>query len=106
MGVSECRRNQMNLARSTPRRILLVEDDTELRDALSDALAERGHDVIPVEDGRAALEVMRERHPDVVVLDLMMPVLDGWQFRIEQRNDPSLAETPVVAISASHSSAA
>ena len=88
------------------RRILLVEDDGDLRDALSDALRDRGHDVVAVNNGREALQRMRLHPPDVVVLDLMMPVMDGWQFRVEQKNDPALAETPVVAISASHSQSA
>ncbi len=89
-----------------PRRILLVEDDTELRAALSDALAGSGHEVRAVADGRAALRAMREDRPDIVVLDLMMPVIDGWQFRVEQRREPALADVPVVAMSASNSPAA
>ncbi len=44
---------------------------------------------------------MRPVRPDVVVLDLMLPVMDGWQFRIEQRRDPEIADTPVIAMSAS-----
>ncbi len=84
-------------------RILLVEDDHELREAIADALTHRGHAVVAVDDGREGLARMREDPPDVVVLDLMMPVLDGWQFRVEQRRDPAIAETPVVAISASQS---
>ncbi|HTM22022.1 MAG TPA: ATP-binding protein [Kofleriaceae bacterium] len=86
-----------------PRRILLVEDDVELRDALQDALIAEGHKVSAVGDGRQALQMMKSDRPDVVVLDLMMPIMDGWQFRIEQRRDPAIAETPVVAISASQS---
>lgn len=88
------------------RRILLAEDDADLREALADALRGGGHHVTAVENGREALRRMREEHPDVLVLDLMMPVLDGWQVRVEQRRDPSIASTPVVAISASRSAAA
>lgn len=86
-----------------PRRILLVEDDDELREALTDALADKGHDVTAVGDGRDAIAQMKVSLPELIVLDLMMPVLDGWQFRVEQKRDPKLAETPVVAISASRS---
>lgn len=82
------------------RRVLLVEDDAELRDALGDALREQHHEVISVEDGVEALREAREHRPDVVVLDLMMPAMDGWEFRVEQRRDPKLADIPVVAISA------
>jgi signal transduction histidine kinase len=85
------------------RRILLVEDDADLREALGDALAASGHTVIAAADGTDGLRQMRACRPDVVVLDLMMPRLDGWQFRLAQRNDPMLAVTPVVVISASSS---
>jgi signal transduction histidine kinase len=88
------------------RRILLVEDDADLREALGEALAESGHTVISAVDGTDGLRQMRTCRPDVVVLDLMMPRLDGWQFRLAQRSDPMLAATPVVAISASSSATA
>jgi signal transduction histidine kinase len=83
--------------------VLLVEDDADLREAMADALITYGLDVTAVDDGREGLRLMRLVHPDVVVLDLMMPVMDGWQFRIEQRRDPAIADTPVVVLSASHS---
>ena len=70
---------------------------------MADALTSYGIDVTAVDDGREGLRLMRLVHPDVVVLDLMMPVMDGWQFRIEQRRDPAIADTPVVVMSASHS---
>jgi two-component system NtrC family sensor kinase len=89
-----------------PRRILLVEDDADLREALCEVLAGAGHTVISAVDGNEGLRQMRECRPDVVVLDLMMPRLDGWQFRLAQRDDPMLTTTPVVAISASSSPAA
>ena len=84
-------------------RILLVEDDADLRAALGDALAAAGHTVVSAADGADGLRKMSECRPDVVVLDLMMPRLDGWQFRVAQRSDPTLAATPVVVISASDS---
>lgn len=88
------------------RRILLVEDDADLREALGEALAASGHTVISAVDGADGLRQMRACRPDVVVLDLMMPRLDGWQFRLAQRKDPMLAVTPVVVISASSSATA
>jgi signal transduction histidine kinase len=88
------------------RRILLVEDDADLREALGEALAASGHTVISAVDGTDGLRQMRACRPDVVVLDLMMPRFDGWQFRLAQRNDPMLAVTPVVVISASSSATA
>lgn len=90
----------------TGRRILLVEDDVDLRQALEEALVENGHVVVTASDGAVGLEKMRRFHPDVVVLDLMMPKLDGWQFRVAQRQEPAIADTPVVVISASDTPAA
>src|SRR5262249_48882765 len=87
-------------------RVLLVEDDADLRDALCDALADPGHHVVTAVDGAEGLRRLREDRPDVVVLDLMMPKLDGWQFRVAQREDPMIAATPVIAISASSSATA
>jgi signal transduction histidine kinase len=89
------------------RRVLLVEDDPDLRDALVDGLRERSYEVVAVANGREALDALRGQGSDVVVLDLMMPVMDGWEFRVAQKRDPDLAETPVVAVSAAgHSTAA
>ena len=88
------------------RHVLLIEDDADLRDALRDVLVKAGHDVATANDGADGLRQLRIARPDVVVLDLMMPEVDGWQFRIAQRSDPAIAGTPVVVISASNSATA
>jgi signal transduction histidine kinase len=93
-------------AADRPLRVLLVEDDDDLRDALREALCDGGYEVLSAIDGMDGLRQLRETHPDVVVLDLMMPKLDGWQFRLAQRADPMIASTPVVAVSASSSATA
>lgn len=81
--------------------VLIVEDDTDLRQALSQVLAEEGYRVGGAEHGLHALEQLREgRRPCLILLDLTMPVMNGWQFREEQRQDPDLASIPVVVISA------
>jgi signal transduction histidine kinase len=90
----------------TSRRILLVEDDVDLCEALGETLAELGHTVVAAIDGEDGLRQMREFRPDIVVLDLMMPKVNGWQFRVAQRADPELATTPLVVISASDSATA
>ena len=83
------------------RRLLLVEDDGELRSSLAELLETDGYDVIGAANGAEALEYLKKRPaPDLILLDLMMPVKDGWQFRIEQKRDPSIASIPVVALSA------
>lgn len=82
-------------------RVLIVEDDTDLRETLSQILTDEGYRVWSAEHGRAALECLRDgSKPCLILLDLTMPVMNGWQFRAEQREDPDLAGIPVVVISA------
>jgi C4-dicarboxylate-specific signal transduction histidine kinase len=81
----------------------LIEDDIELSEAIRDILVDCGHTVVAAPDGGEGLRRMREFDPDVVLLDLMMPRFDGWQFRVEQRRDPAIAATPLVVLSASDS---
>jgi len=83
-------------------RILVVEDDAALRCALSELLRENGYEVACATDGRDALAQLGTRPaPSVILLDLVMPVMDGWAFRAEQRRDPRLAAIPTIVISAS-----
>jgi two-component system cell cycle sensor histidine kinase/response regulator CckA len=83
------------------RRLLLVEDDPELRSSLSEMLRDEGYDVIDASNGSEALDRLKQPPaPDLILLDLMMPVKDGWQFRLEQRQDPAIASIPVLAMSA------
>jgi CheY-like chemotaxis protein len=86
--------------------VLLVDDDTELRDCVQEELQESGFDVRVVGDGEAALELLRGWLPDLIVLDLNMPTLDGWEFRVRQMGDARLAGIPVLATSADPSAKA
>jgi CheY-like chemotaxis protein len=84
------------------RSILIVEDDADLREALSEVLRDEGYRVEMAADGREALDrLRRESRPSLILLDLTMPVMNGWQFRDEQRRDPDLSGIPVVVLSAS-----
>ena len=81
--------------------ILLVEDDELLRGAMQLVLEWEGYRVACAGDGREALDFLRAGEtPALILLDVMLPVLDGWQFRREQRRDPELAAIPVVVVSA------
>src|SRR6266542_337059 len=83
------------------RRILIVEDDADLREALSEVLSDEGYAVTSAADGQEALDrLRRELRPSLILLDLTMPVMNGWQFRAEQRRDPDLSGIPVVVLSA------
>jgi CheY-like chemotaxis protein len=81
--------------------ILLVEDDEATRTAMALALELQGYTVTAVANGQEALDQLRAAgRPCLILLDLMMPVMDGWQFRRAQAQDPALAGIPVVVVSA------
>ena len=81
--------------------ILIVEDDDDIREALTQILQLEGYVVREAANGREALDISAQNPtPSLILLDLMMPVMDGWQFRTEQLKDPSLSKVPVVVISA------
>ncbi len=83
------------------RHILVVEDDADIREALALTLESGGYQVGTASHGKEALDRLRhEPRAELIVLDLMMPVMDGWQFRREQQRDPRLATIPVVIVSA------
>ena len=84
--------------------VLLVEDDLEIRDILQDLLEAEGYDVIPASHGRQALEflagVPAQDLPSLVVLDMMMPLVEGSQVLASMKSDPKLSPIPVVVLSA------
>jgi CheY-like chemotaxis protein len=83
------------------RRVLIIDDDPGARDALSSILGDEGFDVACACDGRAALDHLRSApRPSVILLDLTMPEMDGWEFRSAQKQDPSLCSIPVIVVSA------
>jgi DNA-binding response OmpR family regulator len=87
---------------TVPRRILVVEDDPSLRETLAEVLADDGHDVRVAEDGEAALAAIDEWIPELIVLDLMMPRMDGYAFRRAQRAHAGTVETKILLLSAAH----
>lgn len=89
------------MSQTSPNRtVLVVDDDTGIRELLTRSLAFEGFDVMEAANGLDALNQLRNgRRPNVIVLDLRMPVMDGWAFRTAQRADPRIARIPVVILS-------
>lgn len=81
-------------------RILVVEDNELNRDMLSRRLSRRGYEVVLAGDGREGLALAREMRPDLVLMDLSLPVLDGWETTRQLRADEELKGTPVIALTA------
>jgi len=80
--------------------VLVVEDDEDVREFMELLLSTSGYETMGAGDGIEALDKMRQRLPCMVLLDLQMPRMDGWQFREQQLRDPRLAKVPVVCITA------
>jgi CheY-like chemotaxis protein len=81
--------------------ILVVDDDPDIRESLREVLEDEGYAVTCVSNGREALDHLRtSARPCVILLDLMMPVMDGWQFRHEQKKIPAIADVPLIVITA------
>jgi len=75
---------------------LVIDDDRRVRELVGRSLAANGYDVATASDGAAGLQAVRELSPDVVLLDVMMPELDGWSVLGVMKSDPELARVPVV----------
>ena len=80
--------------------ILVVDDEPDIREMISEMLLLDGYRVRTAPNGKIALGQARLNRPDLIVLDLMMPVMNGWQFLEAQQEDPCLAGIPVVVVTA------
>ena len=82
--------------------VLIVEDEVTTRDALTEVLGREGREIIAASDGQEALVRLREvPRPRLILLDLMMPRMDGWEFLRRQSADPSIAGIPTIVLSGS-----
>ncbi len=81
-------------------KLLLVEDHEEIWDFLSRRLKRRGFDVVVATDGQAGVDQARAQHPDVMLLDMNLPVLDGWSAARLLKADPATAGIPIIALTA------
>jgi CheY-like chemotaxis protein len=82
------------------KKILIVEDNEMNRDMLSRRLARKGYEVILAEDGAAGLDMMESEQPDLVLMDMGLPVMDGWTATAKAKANPNLATIPVIALTA------
>jgi CheY-like chemotaxis protein len=83
------------------KRILVVEDDSSIRELLVELLESEGYEVASAVNGAEGLKVLQiQRTPDLILIDLMMPVMDGYTFRTEQLKNPQWALIPTVVMSA------
>jgi CheY-like chemotaxis protein len=80
-------------------RVLVVDDESDLRFVLRRCFERAGYDVSEAGDGAAALRAVRNSRPDLVVTDLMMPVMDGFDLIGRLRADPATAAIPIVVVS-------
>lgn len=85
---------------TTAPRVLVVEDDNDLRESICAVLQDAGYSSRSAENGEVALEQARAERPCVILLDLMMPIMNGWEFRSEQLRDPKLSSIPVIIMTA------
>jgi len=81
-------------------RVLIVDDELDIRETIAELLRLEGHEPFEATDGEQALVRCRQLRPDLVLLDLMMPGMNGWDFRRAQLRDPIIAAIPVVVVSA------
>lgn len=81
-------------------RILIVEDNEDNQDLMRFLLERAGYEVTTVENGREGLDTARRDNPDIILMDLSLPELDGWSAAREIKADPVLAKTPLIAVTA------
>ncbi len=81
-------------------RILLIDDDSDIREVVGEALEFAGYEVATAREGREGLALCRSFRPTLILLDLMMPGMSGWEFRAAQQEDAALAKIPVVVVTA------
>jgi CheY-like chemotaxis protein len=81
--------------------VLLVEDDTDTRESIRNVLVDEGYKVVGVTNGQEAIDYLYKRErPDIIFLDLMMPIMNGWQFLQERQKNVLFQKIPVVVVSA------
>ena len=101
--MSDHLRESPSALRRTRRRVsvLVVDDDADTRDLLAMTLLRRGYSVVTSSNGSDALDVLRSTEPEMILLDIQMPVMDGAEFRQAQRRDSRLIRIPTIVMTGS-----
>ena len=81
-------------------KVLLVEDNEMNRDMLSRRLARNGYEVVMAVDGQQAITMAGSENPDIILMDMSLPVIDGWEATRRVKADPATKEIPVIALTA------
>ena len=81
-------------------KILVVEDDQDIRDLLVDPLSDLGYDVVEAADGESGFQYALEEHPEIILLDVIMPIMDGFEVLQELKSNPSTSAALVILVSA------
>lgn len=81
-------------------KILLVEDNEMNRDMLSRRLVKRGYEVVIAVEGEQGIALARTDSPDLVLMDMSLPVLDGWEATRRLKSDPATRQIPIIALTA------
>lgn len=82
-----------------PKTVLLIDDDADVRESLAELITEHGFKALTAKDGEEGIRIALEVRPGLIFLDLMMPVMSGWDVRPAMKRIPELADTPVVVLS-------
>ena len=88
------------MAENSPKLILCIEDEQEMIDLMRLILIRRGFDVHGANSGEEGLSMIRKEHPDLILLDLMMPDMDGWEVYQQMKADEAIKNIPVIVVTA------
>ena len=80
-------------------KILIIEDDKFLRELISQKLLKEGYDIIEAMDGEKGIEKIKKEQPDLVLLDLILPGIDGFEILAKIKADPKISKIPVIILS-------
>lgn len=83
-----------------PKCVLVVDDDNLTRELIKSTLRSKGYEIMAAEDGEIALGLLKDKKPDLILLDVQMPNMDGYTFVMKKLADPALAPIPVIVLSA------